>query len=293
MEMSSKKYDVFICYETTTGFDFATNIKEALRKLSFNAFVAKSDIPAGVNNETEFRYEIIQSSEHFIIVFTNLTFQSGEVRNEVQEALKNNRKFIICLDSRVEAKRFQTEFPELANKQRTLPFSNSSELCKHVTDIFDAIRLKESQNSIKGKDIELIHEEKKLIIEPKWSITPINESQKKGKIIFKVRNLTPNRILLYGYKMFRIHPTGEKDFFYCGISKSVEEFSGWLSDPHFNIILWHNDEHTFHWNEVDIETTYGINSKGTWQIELQIAFIIDSNQSQIFTSTGISSIKYD
>ena len=73
--------------------------------------------------------------------------------------------------------------------------------------------------------------------------------------------------------IFEITPEGEKDFYYNRRIFPAEELKGWLSDPHVKIILWDNDEHIFHWNDVAIAKTYGINRKGVWGTEVQIAYV--------------------
>lgn len=284
-------YDVFICYETTTGLDYAVNLKNALKKLSRNAFVAKLDIPLGIDEE-EFRFKKIALADHFILIFTNLTFKSPEVEKEIEEAITKKKEFIICLDHKVDERRFEQEFPKLSIKQRIRPFSNNSELAKEVTDWFDQLNFSDLSKGIEMEETSEIGKLNELVVEPLWSVKNISESENKGHIIFKIKNITGKKVLIYGYRMFRVNPNGNKDFFYNGFVKKSEEFTGWISDPHFKITLWNNDEHIFHWNDVSISTIYGLNSKGKWDTELQIAYLVEGIENKLFISIGHTYIEH-
>ncbi len=52
--------------------------------------------------------------------------------------------------------------------------------------------------------------------------------------------------------MFRVSPRGLKDVYYNTRIWHEGDFNKWVSDEHFNIILYKNDEHTFHWDDVNI-----------------------------------------
>jgi len=39
--MTQSQYEVFICYETTSEFDLAVNLRESLRRVNIKAFVAE------------------------------------------------------------------------------------------------------------------------------------------------------------------------------------------------------------------------------------------------------------
>ena len=92
--------------------------------------------------------------------------------------------------------------------------------------------------------------------------------------------------------MFRILPDGEKDFYYNQRISSASEYEGWISDPHVKIMLWSNDEHSFHWNDVNIMGTYGINKKGKWGTEVQIAYI-DLVSNTYSYSVGKAEIRFE
>ena len=122
-DYNTNEFDAFICYETKTGAGYATHLKDSLSILSINCFVAAEgyDIPIG-EEEKLYRYKIIRECKFFILIMTNLTFLSEEVKNEIDEALRNEKKIIICLDSQVDSKHFEQEFPKIANKQRLPSF---------------------------------------------------------------------------------------------------------------------------------------------------------------------------
>jgi hypothetical protein len=44
-----------------------------------------------------------------------------------------------------------------------------------------------------------------------------------------------------------------------------------------------NDEHVFHWDDVDIIETYGINESGKWKTEVQIAYLEEGLNSLLYS----------
>jgi len=55
--------------------------------------------------------------------------------------------------------------------------------------------------------------------------------------------------------------------------------------------LHKNDEHVFHWDDVNIIETYGINEIGKWLTEVQVAYIQEGSKD-IFYSIGTTEIEY-
>ncbi|MDP2365234.1 MAG: TIR domain-containing protein [Ignavibacteria bacterium] len=289
----SIKYDVFICYETHTALHYATNLKDALTKLKYNAFVAATQnaIPLGVD-EASFRFQILSESNYFLLIFVNLSFESAEVKREIDHAIKEKKEIILCIDSAINLDRFKIQFPSLSTLERIQGFNSASELAKLVIDHFTSLKL---QKKIQGKILEhslTKPESRGLLVEPAWSVKRISENHTSGFLSFKTKNNSGKKIILYGYKIFRTNPQGLTDFFYNGILVSKQDYIDWISDPHFHIILWANDEHIFNWNEVNIVETYGINSEGIWGTELQIAYLVDGVENELFYSTGQTEIEY-
>lgn len=89
----TSQYEVFICYETTSEFDLAVNVRDSLRKIDIRAFVAQMDIPEGV----EWKFYIndaIEKCKHFVAIISNVALFSEDVKREVNLA-KELAKIII------------------------------------------------------------------------------------------------------------------------------------------------------------------------------------------------------
>ena len=285
-DIINKKYEAFICYETTTGKHFALNLKKSLEKMGTEAFVASEDII--VSEEEEYkRFSVIQESPDFIIVVTNVALKSSEVKKEISSALNLNKNMIVCLEFNVNENNFKSCFPELAKKQR-ITFKDQYELANAVTSWY----LNQKKGLLRQKSKVLEKYEKGLIVSPKWSINKISQNNNIGHIIFELKNETGKQIIIYGYRMFRITQSGEKGVYYKGKIFEPSEFDRWMSDPHISTILWENDEHVFHWNDVNIIEFYGINEKGIWETEVQIAYIEQGNNTLSY-SVGKTSIEFE
>lgn len=283
---AKNRFDAFICYETTTGVHFAKNLKNGLKKIGIEAFVAHGDLWPGEDEKSK-RFSIIRGCEDFIIVLTNLALESAEVRKEIDEAIRWKRNVVACRESNVKESKIKSTYPELAKRQ-WITIANESDLADQVTSWY---LLREDQKlSHETKVPE--HFEEGLVVKPRWSVEKITRENNEGHIIFEVKNITGKPILIHGYRMFRIAPEGEKDFYYNQRISSASEFQGWISDPHVKIILWNNDEHIFHWNDVRIMGTYGINKKGKWGTEVQIAYI-DLVSNTFSYSVGRAEIRFE
>ena len=79
--------EVFICYETTTGLSYASNLKKALAKLDMSAFVANEDIQKGTIDRKVID-NAISASKYFVVVITMVSLWSDEVRREIELASK-------------------------------------------------------------------------------------------------------------------------------------------------------------------------------------------------------------
>ena len=114
----------------------------------------------------------------------------------------------------------------------------------------------------------------------------------KKHIIFDVENRTGNKIIIHGYRMYRISPEGVKDVFWKGTSKKPNEFNRWVSDPHTNQILWNEEKHTFNWNDTNLIEDYGINKKGKWKTEVKIAYF-EENSNTLSSAVGETYIDFE
>lgn len=131
---SKKRYDAFICYETTTANHFASNLKKSLKRMGKEAFVASKDIIAGEDEEDK-RYFVIQDSPDFIIIMTYNGLQSQEVKKEIDKAVELDKNIIVCLDTKIEKRDFISYFPKLARKQR-ITFTDKYDLANIVTSLY-------------------------------------------------------------------------------------------------------------------------------------------------------------
>ncbi|NPV14199.1 toll/interleukin-1 receptor domain-containing protein [candidate division WOR-3 bacterium] len=114
------KYDVFIIYETFSGKDLAEHLKDGLRRININAFVATQDIPLG-EDEIKVRYSTLKEVNHIILIVTHGIFHSKEVKAEIKEAVRAGKKeniipFVYDGISDEEVKNFFNEC-NLGNKQ--------------------------------------------------------------------------------------------------------------------------------------------------------------------------------
>ena len=131
-----------------------------------------------------------------------------------------------------------------------------------------------------------------LFVEPKWSIKKISDENKIGHIIFGVKNTSGKKVVIYGYRMFRISPNNHKDLFYFRKISDANEIKGWNTSSQFRMILSENDERSYHWNDVDIPKTYGLKEKGRWGTEVQIAYI-EQGTNNILYSIGRTFIEVE
>jgi hypothetical protein len=147
---SNKTFQVFICHESTTGYDLALNLKTSLKKMEYDAFVAPDDMKGVIGNEREYRYNVLREAKHFIIIITKLLLiNSPEAKSEIEEALKTEKHIIPCINKLVDLKQFESVFP-VVSKMHWYRFKNESELANIVTDLIIDMKLKD--DDIKMKD---------------------------------------------------------------------------------------------------------------------------------------------
>ena len=285
------RFDVFVCYDTDTAEDIAVHLANCIEKhFKVKFFVAARhyDIPPGCPDEHEFRLKAIRECEYFVFLVTNLALDSDSVAEEVSYALNQNRPVVVCFDKDIKTVSFTEKFPELGSYQRLEKFENKNDLARKFVTFYLSLDLPRRANNIR-----IVHEEKTigiLLVKPSWSVDTV-ASNVQGHIIFNIRNLTKKKIVLYGYRMFRISPEGIKDYYYNGKICEADECKGWVFDPHFRIILYEDDEHTFQWGDVDIPVTYGIDREGAWQTEVQIAYL-EEGGNVLNYSVGQTNIQY-
>lgn len=137
-------YDVFICYESTTGTDFAEHLKTAMEKAEHTVFLADITIRSGGEWEEEINSALTEC-KYFVVLITALTMGSKEVMKECNKATKLKKRIIPCRYSKIGV----SETKELARLQQ-LEFENNSELANNVILEIRGI----SNNETKGIKIE-------------------------------------------------------------------------------------------------------------------------------------------
>jgi len=289
-----RDYDIFVCYEHYTGADYAVHVADCLKKrfkASTFAATRQGDIPAGYEDEQQFRYQAIRNSIHFVLVATNGILRSKEVQRELSVAHEAGKRIIVCPDSQLELRSFSESFPGLKRAQRLQEFSDKSELAKRVVDWYVLFLLSKQLEDIKLRGRDPGQADDQLIVCPIWSVDYVSETKTEGRIIFDLKNSTPDPVLLHGYRMFRISPDGTKDFFYKGKCTPSNAYTVWNSGQHFSVILLEEDRHVFNWGIVNIPKTYGIDWKGLWQTEIQISYVKEGFDS-LLVSTGKTKIEF-
>ncbi len=290
-ELPNKEFHAFICYEHTTAQDLAENLKTSLKKMDYNAFVAFIDMKGIISNEEEYRYSIIKHTKYFILIITKLLIHNSPAsKSEIEVALNFKKDIIPCVSCLVDNSEFKCTFPDIY-KMQWRRFKNASQLAENVTSLIIDENLKEE--GIRMKDNILAKEIHRydLSVTPEWSLNRVTKGNNTGHIIFRLKNSSDKRLIIHGYRMFRIKPNGIKDVYYNSSICDADDFKKWVSDTHFRIILHKNDEHVFHWDDVNIIETYGINEIGKWHTEVQVAYIIEGSEDLYF-SIGTADIEY-
>lgn len=139
--------EVFICYETTTGLDYAKHLKGALENknksnINKSAFVAYEDTEVG-KPLREVINEAIKACKYFVVIVTVLAIEAKEVKREIKVAdslphLKGN--IITCREKSVDRLRL-SELPIIISLQQ-IDFESKEEL---VRKVITEIHKKETQ----------------------------------------------------------------------------------------------------------------------------------------------------
>lgn len=144
-------YDIFICYESTTGKSYAENLKKALDRDNHNAFLADITLKSG-DVWGEERDLALRKCRFFVIVITALTLKSPEVIKEYKDAIRGGKRVIPCKYSDIS----RSETMELANLQQ-LNFRTDSELAnKVIIEIRKIVKDEEEGIKIENDPKELL-----------------------------------------------------------------------------------------------------------------------------------------
>ena len=127
------QYEVFICYETTSEFDLAVNVRESLRKIDIKAFVAQMDIPEG-KDWVPYINDAIEKCKHFVAIISNVALFSEDVKREVNLAKELTKVIIPCIheSTRRELLEKTIPFAQLMEIQGVVRFGDKYELARRV-----------------------------------------------------------------------------------------------------------------------------------------------------------------
>ncbi|MBI4186986.1 MAG: toll/interleukin-1 receptor domain-containing protein [Chloroflexi bacterium] len=124
---------VFISYETTTGLSYASNIKEALRKINISAFVADEDIPKGAEWK-KIIDKAISNCKYLVVIMTILAIKtSDEVKREIEIAKILQKNIIPCKPRRVD--RFFTSMLPLVSELQQVDFDGKEDLADQIVTV--------------------------------------------------------------------------------------------------------------------------------------------------------------
>ncbi|MHC1574209.1 MAG: HEAT repeat domain-containing protein [Candidatus Methanogasteraceae archaeon] len=124
--------EVFICYETTTGLDYAKHVKKSLKKINRSAFVASEDVAKG----EECRKVVdgtIEACNYFVVIITDSSIRSKEVKRELKLASSFSRlngNIIPCKEKSVDRSRL-SELP-IINEFQQIDFETKEELAREL-----------------------------------------------------------------------------------------------------------------------------------------------------------------
>ena len=133
MSSNKQRFEVFICYETTTALDLARNLKKSLERCGIEAFVADIDIKKGVTWE-HLRNEVLKECKHFVAIITNAALTSNEIEKEINYAINANKNIVPCVEDGVLIELLKMKFPKLLDYQGVIGFKTTEELNRRVTN---------------------------------------------------------------------------------------------------------------------------------------------------------------
>jgi len=136
---------VFICYETTTGKEFASHLKEALNRVRIDSFVADEDIPKGADWGTTID-EAIKDCRYFVVIITIQACYSDEVKREIELANDFHKLVLPCKLGGV-SRSLTSRLPYVGEETQQIDFTSATDLANKVTqEVFD----RESTNRLRA-----------------------------------------------------------------------------------------------------------------------------------------------
>ena len=144
-------YDIFICYESTTGSSFSKNLKNALEKrrgYNHEVFLGDETLVAGDDwiNEID---SALNSCKYFMVIITALAMDSDWVISEYNKAVEIKKRIIPCRYSKI----FLSDTNDLATFFQ-IEFSDKSDLANKV--IIELQKIEKGEKAGRGieKDVE-------------------------------------------------------------------------------------------------------------------------------------------
>jgi uncharacterized protein YjbI with pentapeptide repeats len=138
-------YQVFICYETTTGKEFASHLKEALDRVRIDSFVADEDIPKGADWRTIID-NAIKGCKYFVLIITIQACYSDEVKREIKLANEFHKLVLPCKFGGV-IRTLTSRLPVVGKEVQQIDFTSAADLANKVTqEIFN----RESANRLRA-----------------------------------------------------------------------------------------------------------------------------------------------
>lgn len=127
---------VFICYETTTGKEFASHLKEALNRVHIDTFVADEDVPKGADWRTIID-NAIKHCKYFVLIITIQACYSDEVKREIELANDFHRLVLPCRFGGVN-RLLTSRLPFVGEEIQQIDFTSAADLANKVTqEIFN------------------------------------------------------------------------------------------------------------------------------------------------------------
>lgn len=143
---------VFICYETTTGKEFATHLKEALNRVHIDSFVSDKDIPKGTNWRTAIDNDI-KDCRYFVLIITIQACYSDEVKREIELANDFHKLVLPCKLEGV-SRSLTSRLPLVGEETQQIDFTSATDLANKVTqELFN----RESTNRLRAVlDLDMV-----------------------------------------------------------------------------------------------------------------------------------------
>lgn len=142
-------YFVSVCYETTTGKEFATHLKEALSRIRIDSFVADKDVPKGANWRATID-NAIKGCKYFVLIITIPACYSDEVKREIKLANDFHKLVLPCKLEGVD-RALTSRLPLVGEEAQQIDFTSADDLAnKVIQEIFNSESTKRLRGVLEG-----------------------------------------------------------------------------------------------------------------------------------------------